>query len=57
MINIDNIELSKSTMNVNETIIIKVTATEVFATFEDLKLKKWEQILTKTWEQVKRKIF
>lgn len=57
MINIDSIELSKNTVNVNETIIIKVKATEIMATWEDLRFKTWEEISKKTWEQIRRKIF
>lgn len=57
MINIDKVELSKSTANVNETITIKITATEVMSTWQDIKQKTWQQLLSRTWEQIKRKIF
>lgn len=57
MIKIDKVELSKSTANVNETITIKITATEVMSTWQDIKQKTWQQLLSRTWDQIKRKIF
>lgn len=57
MIEINNVELNKNTVNVKETITIKVTATEVMANWQDVKIKTWKDLLVKTWDQVKRKIF
>ncbi len=57
MIIIDNVELSKNPVTTSEVFIIKVTAREVMANWEDTKLIKWENFETKTWNMLKRKIF
>lgn len=57
MIEINNVELNKNTVNVKETITIKVTAAEVMANWQDVKTKTWKDLLVRTWDQVKRKIF
>lgn len=57
MIVIDNVELSKNPVQVGEAILIKVTAREELAKWEDVRSKKWTDLIVRTWDQVKRKIF
>lgn len=57
MIKVESVEISKNPVATNEAFLIKVTAREVLATWNDVKLKTWGEIKNKTWEQIKRKIF
>lgn len=57
MIQIENVELSKSTVQENEVLIIKITVREVMGTWEDINQFKWEDLINKTWDAIKRKIF
>lgn len=57
MIVINNIELSSNTVSTGESLIIRVSASEVMAKWEDTKTSKWENFKVKTWELIKRKIF
>lgn len=57
MIVIDNVELSKNKVAINETVVIKVSLREVNGTWGDVKNTTWQNIKTKTWDMVKRKIF
>jgi len=57
MIVINNIELSSNPVSTGESLIIRVSASEVMAKWEDTKTSKWENFKVKTWELIKRKIF
>jgi hypothetical protein len=57
MIVIQLIEYSKNPVNISEVFLIKVTVTEVFATWDDVALKTWNDISQKTWDNVFLKNF
>lgn len=56
MIVIDNIELSKNPVSTSEVFIIRVTAREEMAIWDDLQVKTWGNLTDKTWDMVRRKI-
>lgn len=53
MIIIDNIELSNNTVKTNEAFIIKITAHEVLAKWDDLNPDEWQTTKAKTWNSIK----
>lgn len=53
MIQIENVELSKSTVQTNEVFIIQITANDVFGTWDDIKPEDWQAFKNKTWGAVK----
>lgn len=57
MIKIDSIQLSKSTVKTGEAVLLKITAREELAKWNDTKTKTWGNIKNKTYEDLKLKIF
>ncbi|GEM_PF-2446102 len=53
MIQIENVELSKSSVQTNEVFIIKITVSEVLGTWADIKPEDWQTFKGKTWGTAK----
>lgn len=57
MLKINNVEISKSTVSVGETFIIRLTIEEVNPTWGNVVKSKWNDFKDKTWQKVKTMIY